>query len=61
MMDAVLHFVHTIITSPWFYLVMFALAAVDAFFPAVLSESVVITAGPPGCSPRAAGNPICSS
>lgn len=31
--------------SPWFYAAVFAFAAVDAFFPAVPSESLVITAG----------------
>ena len=29
----------------WSYLVIFALSAIDAFFPVVPSESVVITAG----------------
>ncbi|MCW3813647.1 DedA family protein [Micromonospora sp. DR5-3] len=31
-------------TSPWAYLVIFAVTAVDAFFPAVPGETVVITA-----------------
>jgi membrane protein DedA with SNARE-associated domain len=31
--------------SPWFYLAIFGFAAVDAFLPAVPSESLVITAG----------------
>jgi membrane-associated protein len=43
--DTILQFVHAMITSPWFYPVLFALAAVDAFFPAVPSESIIITAG----------------
>ncbi|SNR80201.1 membrane protein DedA, SNARE-associated domain [Actinomadura mexicana] len=37
--------VDTAVTSPWFYLVLFAVAAVDGFFPVVPSESMVITAG----------------
>lgn len=38
-------FVDTAVTSPWFYLALFAVAALDAFFPVVPSESMVITAG----------------
>lgn len=37
--------VDTAVTSPWFYLVLFAVAAIDGFFPVVPSESMVITAG----------------
>lgn len=33
------------ITSPWAYLAIFAIAALDAFFPIVPSETLVITAG----------------
>lgn len=33
------------ITSPWVYLVVFAVALLDAFFPLVPSEATVITAG----------------
>ncbi|GAA2618112.1 VTT domain-containing protein [Actinomadura fulvescens] len=36
---------HTAVSSPWFYLVLFAVAAIDGFFPVVPSESMVITAG----------------
>lgn len=32
-------------SSPWIYVVLFALAAIDGFFPLVPSESSVITAG----------------
>jgi len=32
-------------SSPWVYLVLFAVAALDAFFPVVPSETMVITAG----------------
>ncbi|MFG2089465.1 MULTISPECIES: DedA family protein [unclassified Spirillospora] len=44
-MDAVMGVVDTAVTSPWFYLALFAVAALDAFFPVVPSESMVITAG----------------
>ena len=44
-MDAVMGVVDTAVTSPWFYLVLFGVAALDAFFPVVPSESMVITAG----------------
>ncbi|MDQ0369530.1 DedA family protein [Catenuloplanes indicus] len=33
------------VTSPWVYLALFGLALLDAFFPAVPSETMVITAG----------------
>ena len=33
------------VTSPWVYLVIFVVTAVDAFFPAVPGETVVITRG----------------
>ncbi|WP_067464866.1 DedA family protein [Actinomadura macra] len=44
-MDGVVEFLHTAVTSPWFYLALFAVAAIDGFFPVVPSESMVITAG----------------
>ncbi|NVI88415.1 DedA family protein, partial [Actinomadura sp. BRA 177] len=44
-MDGVWGLVDTAVTSPWFYLVLFAVAAIDGFFPVVPSESLVITAG----------------
>ncbi|NKZ08705.1 DedA family protein [Actinomadura latina] len=44
-MDGFLGVVDTAVTSPWFYLVLFAVAAIDGFFPVVPSESLVITAG----------------
>lgn len=45
MSDAILHYVLPVMESPWIYLALFALSMIDAFFPAVPSESVVITAG----------------
>lgn len=45
MTDVLLDHVHTVMTSPWVYAALFALAAIDGFFPVVPSESVVITAG----------------
>jgi membrane-associated protein len=44
-MQSVLDLLHQTITSPWVYLVIFLVTAVDAFFPAVPGETVVITAG----------------
>ncbi|MFD0690244.1 DedA family protein [Actinomadura fibrosa] len=44
-MDGALDLLHTAVTSPWFYLALFAVAAIDGFFPAVPSESMVITGG----------------
>jgi membrane protein DedA with SNARE-associated domain len=43
-MESVLDLLHQTVTSPWVYLVIFAVTAVDAFFPAVPGETVVITA-----------------
>ncbi|WP_405091903.1 DedA family protein [Micromonospora sp. NBC_01392] len=44
-MGDVLGLLHQTVTSPWVYLVIVAVTAVDAFFPAVPGETVVITAG----------------
>ncbi|WP_084000285.1 DedA family protein [Actinomadura kijaniata] len=44
-MDALLDLLGTAVASPWFYLALFAVAAIDGFFPVVPSESLVITAG----------------
>ncbi|MFG1675181.1 hypothetical protein [Micromonospora sp. NPDC049282] len=68
-MGDVLDLLHQTVTSPWVYLVIIAVTAVDASFPAVPGETVVITAGvfaaggapnlvagpSPGCSRPAAG------
>ncbi|MCZ2822147.1 DedA family protein [Modestobacter sp. VKM Ac-2977] len=45
MTDAVLSWVQELMASPWVYLVLFSLAALDGFLPVVPGESVVITAG----------------
>lgn len=45
MTDAIIETVTGWMGSPWIYLALFAIAAIDAFFPAVPSESLVITAG----------------
>jgi membrane protein DedA with SNARE-associated domain len=45
MTDALLPLVESVMFSPWLYAVLFALAAVDGFFPVVPSETSVITAG----------------
>ncbi|MGN9889367.1 DedA family protein [Micromonospora sp. L31] len=44
-MESVLDLLHHTVTSPWVYLVILVVTAVDAFFPAVPGETVVITAG----------------
>ena len=44
-MPDVIPFVESVVSSPWIYLVLFGVAAVDGFFPLVPSESSVITAG----------------
>lgn len=45
MADAIVEMVRGLMGSPWVYLALFAFAAVDAFFPVVPSEGLVITAG----------------
>jgi membrane-associated protein len=45
MSQAILDFLHQVITSPWVYAVILAVALVDAFFPLVPGETAVITAG----------------
>ncbi|XRQ15182.1 DedA family protein [Actinomadura welshii] len=44
-LDVVMGVVDTAVTSPWFCLLLLVVAALDAFFPVVPSESMVITAG----------------
>ncbi|MGS2613956.1 DedA family protein [Micromonospora sp. LZ34] len=43
-MEAVLDLLRETVASPWVYLVLFGVTAVDAFFPAVPGETAVITA-----------------
>ncbi len=45
MSDQILELVRQAVASPWFYLAVFLVAAVDAFFPLVPSETAVITGG----------------
>src|ERR687894_2355088 len=45
MTDVILPFVEDVMASPWIYLVLFAVAAIDGFFPLVPSETSVLTAG----------------
>ncbi|MFC4949786.1 DedA family protein [Pseudonocardia sp. GCM10023141] len=45
MTHAILDFLNSVMTSPWLYLLIAALAALDAFFPVVPAETAVITAG----------------
>src|SRR5690606_2766908 len=43
--DSILHFAEQAMASPWIYVAIFLVAALDAFFPAVPSETLVVTAG----------------
>lgn len=45
MSDAIIEWVTDLMSSPWVYLALFAIAAIDAFFPVVPSETLVITSG----------------
>ncbi|SDM33404.1 DedA family protein [Nonomuraea jiangxiensis] len=45
MSHAVLGLIEQVMSSPWLYLVIFALALLDGFFPIVPAETAVITAG----------------
>ncbi|TDD57770.1 DedA family protein [Kribbella antibiotica] len=45
MADALLHFAEELMSSWWIYLAVWGFAALDGFFPAVPSETLVITAG----------------
>ena len=45
MADAITDLVEGAMGSPWVYLALCAFAAIDAFFPAIPSESLVISAG----------------
>lgn len=45
MIDDLLDLAEGAVSSPWFFVAIFAFAAVDGFLPAVPSESLVITAG----------------
>ena len=45
MADAITQLVEGAMGSPWVFVALFAFAMIDAFFPIVPSESLVITAG----------------
>ncbi|MEV6286442.1 DedA family protein [Kribbella sp. NPDC051770] len=45
MSDAILHFTEELMSSWWIYLALFGFAALDGFFPAIPSETLVVTAG----------------
>ena len=53
-MDVVNEFIASAAASPWVYLIVFAVVLVDAFFPPVPSETVVIAAA---AAAVATGNP----
>ncbi|MFW6691753.1 DedA family protein [Streptomyces sp. MAR4 CNX-425] len=45
MNDAIIHAVEDVVSTPWVYLALFGIAALDGFFPVVPSETLVITLG----------------
>ncbi|GAB1818495.1 DedA family protein [Herbidospora sp. RD11066] len=45
MTDAIMTFLHDVMTSPWVYIALLGISVIDAFFPVVPSETAVITAG----------------
>src|SRR4051812_24960869 len=45
MSDAILHFANELMSSWWIYLAVWGFAALDGFFPAIPSETLVVTAG----------------
>jgi membrane-associated protein len=45
MTDAILPFVEDVMSSPWIYMVLFAIAALDGVLPVVPSKTSVLTAG----------------
>ncbi|MDP9845963.1 DedA family protein [Streptosporangium lutulentum] len=45
MTQTILDTLHDVMSSPWIYLALFALALLDGFFPVVPAETSVITAG----------------
>ncbi|MFJ2744917.1 DedA family protein [Streptomyces sp. NPDC087440] len=45
MNDAIVHAVEGFVTTPWVYVLLFGIAALDGFFPVVPSETLVITLG----------------
>jgi membrane-associated protein len=45
MSDAIMDYVEGAVGSPWVYAALFAFAMIDGFFPAIPSESLVVSAG----------------
>lgn len=45
MIESIVEFTEQAMSSPWVYVLLFAIAAIDGFFPAVPGETLVITAG----------------
>lgn len=45
MTEQILHWAESLMSSPWIYAAIVIIALIDAFFPAVPSETLVITAG----------------
>src|SRR3954454_9881110 len=45
MSSAILHFAEELMSSWWIYLALWGFAALDGFFPAIPSETLVVAAG----------------
>jgi len=45
MLDNLLHWIESLASSPWFYLLISAVAMIDGFFPIVPGETTVIIGG----------------
>src|SRR5690242_16745803 len=45
MSDAILQFAHELMSSWWIYVALWGFAALDGFFPAIPSETLVVTEG----------------
>ena len=56
-MEQISDFLLTAVSSPWAYLVVFAIVVVDGFFPPVPSESIVVVAAAIGVS-TGSPNPV---
>jgi membrane-associated protein len=56
-MELLNDFLLTAVSSPWVYLVVFAIVVIDGFFPPVPSESIVVVAAAIGVS-TGAPNPV---
>lgn len=61
MFDSLLDVLHDLASSPWIYVGLFVIAAVDGFFPLVPSESAVVTVGVFAATGDAALGPVIAA